>query len=58
MNIDEHEIKKDAEDNSVKEMTEIVKQIADRCEILRREHPDRKSFKFMMRFSIEPTDRE
>jgi hypothetical protein len=36
MDIDEHEINKDAEDDSVKEMTEIVKQIADRCEILRR----------------------
>ena len=58
MNIDEHEIKKDAEDDSVKEMTEIVKQIADRCEILRREHPDEQSFKFMMRFSVGSTDRK
>jgi hypothetical protein len=58
MDIDEHEINKDAEDDSVKEMTEIVKQIADRCEILRRENPDEKSLKFMMRFSIESTDRE
>jgi hypothetical protein len=57
MNIDEDEIKKDAEDDSVKEMTEIVKQIADRCEILRRENPEEKSFKFMMRFSVKPTDR-